>query len=103
MVKITQGKGKETIGFDEFAEVGNITACLNGGKIAVSSLVFHKDTVALLDVEGDEHATDNPTGGPWLDAEDCCDFGALLVRIGEAMKAGATAEEALKAVAGEEG
>ena len=49
------------------------------------------------------YATDqyDSSDGATLAPSECIEFGALLVRIGEAMKAGATAEEALRAVAGE--
>ena len=51
----------------------------------------------------DLRATDafDSSDGATLAPSECIEFGALLVRIGEAMKAGATAEDALRAVAGE--
>ena len=87
---------KAKIGCSPWDRNTTLTVDAYDGDAVLSCIHDRNEVLAILDL-----ASSDIYSGPWLDAEDCCDFGALLVRIGEAMKAGATAEEALVAVAGE--
>jgi len=53
--------------------------------------------VALLDSRSVGH----DLGGTWMNADDCLDLARLLEKVGRCMKAGATAEDAIRGLAGE--